>query len=330
MNPPTTAASDVLLTDRAASSNPVCEAALRSVTACPPHEGRRRGGLTAHQRGVGGAWSDRVVEHTTSADGTRIAFEELGSGRPIILTAGALSTAASLRPLAASFANAGWRGICWDRRGRGGSGDTEPYAPEREVEDLRAVIDAVAGDAVVFGHSGGAVLALLAAGSGVPMTDLFISEPVLRFGENEPPADLADRLQALVDDGQPEEAVLTFQRENVCLSERQLKQLQDSTDFALMVDLAQTTVYDTKLIASVSTPTPAMLHSGVPSTILRGEPGRADLRYRLPAARHDGAGRSTCRRTRIAQPRPRSDGHRPRDAQALALKVGALATQVFR
>ena len=189
-----------------------------------------------------------------------------------MLTAGALSTAASTRPLAEAFAAAGWRGVCWDRRGRGASGDTAPYAPEREIEDLHAVIIAVGGDAVVFGHSGGAVLTLLAAGSGVPMSHLFASEPVLRFGEDEPPADLADRLQVLVDDHRPEEAVLTFQRENVRLGEAELEQLAASDAFAAMVDLAQTAVYDTTLIAVASTPSPAVIHSGVRLTVLRGEP----------------------------------------------------------
>lgn len=214
----------------------------------------------------------RRMPDTISADGTRIAIQEHGTGRPIILTAGALSTAASMRPLAASFADAGWRGVCWDRRGRGESGDTRYYAPEREIEDLHSVVDAVGGDAVVFGHSGGAVLAFLAAGAGVPMTDLFLSEPVLRFGEGEPPADLADRLQVLVDGGRPDQAVLTFQRENVRLSEQQIEQLADSPDFAPMVDLAQTTVYDTRLIAQASTPTREMLDIDVPTTIMRGEP----------------------------------------------------------
>ena len=51
------------------------------------------------------------MPHTTSADGTRIAFEEHGTGRPIILTAGALSTEARMQPLAAGFAEAKWRGV---------------------------------------------------------------------------------------------------------------------------------------------------------------------------------------------------------------------------
>lgn len=190
----------------------------------------------------------------------------------MIVVGGALSRAAGGRPLAEAFAAAGLQGVCWDRRGRGDSGDTAPYAPEREVEDLRAVVDAVGGDAVVFGHSAGAVLVLLSAGAGVPMTHLFVSEPVLRFGEDEPPADLADRLQTLVDEGQLAEAVLAFQRENVRLTEPQIEELVKEPGFNGLVPLAQTTVYDTQLIASVSTPTAAMLGTDIPTTILRGEP----------------------------------------------------------
>ena len=212
------------------------------------------------------------MDHATSADGTRIAYHQIGSGRPVVIVTGALSTAASARPLAEAFAAAGLQGVCWDRRGRGDSGDTAPYAPEREVEDLQAVIEAVGGDAVVLGHSAGAVLSLAAAGAGVPMTHLFVSEPPLRFGADEPPAGLAERLQTLVDEGRRAEAVLAFQRENVRLPEPIIEQLRNSPEFAAMVPLAQTTVYDTLLIVAVSTPTPAILGTDVPTTILHGVP----------------------------------------------------------
>ena len=66
--------------------------------------------------------------------------------------------------------------VIWDRFGRGLSGDTAPYAPEREVEDLRSVVDAAGGYAVILRALLGAVLALLAAGAGVPMTRLFVFE----------------------------------------------------------------------------------------------------------------------------------------------------------
>jgi pimeloyl-ACP methyl ester carboxylesterase len=216
--------------------------------------------------------TDQPTQYAVSADGTRIAYQRLGSGRPVVFVGGALSTAKAAGPLAAAFAEAGLQGVAYDRRGRGDSGDTAPYAPKREAEDLRAVIEAVGGAAVVLGHSSGAVLALFAAAEGVPMTHLFLSEPPLRFGQNEPPGDLADRLQALVDQGRNEEAVLLFLRENVGMPEPAIEQLRASPAFAGMVPLAQSTVYDTRLVAAVSTPTAAMLGVDVPTTLLRGDP----------------------------------------------------------
>ena len=104
------------------------------------------------------------------------------------------------------------------------------------------------------------------------MTHLFLSEPPLRFGQNEPRTDLADRLQVLVDQGRNEEAVLLFLREDVGMSEPAIEQLRTSPAFAALVPLAQTTVYDNRLVASVSTPTATMLGVDVPTTLLRGDP----------------------------------------------------------
>jgi pimeloyl-ACP methyl ester carboxylesterase len=216
--------------------------------------------------------TDQPTQYAESADGTRVAYRRFGSGRPVVFVSGALSTAKAAGPLAAALAEAGLQGVTYDRRGRGDSGDTAPYAPEREAEDLRAVIDAVDGAAVVLGHSSGAVVSLFAAAEGVPMTHLFLSEPPLRFGHNEPPADLADRLQVLVDQGRNEEAVLLFLREDVGMPEPAIEQLHTSPAFADLVPLAQTTVYDNRLVASLSTPTPAMLGVDVPTTLLRGDP----------------------------------------------------------
>jgi pimeloyl-ACP methyl ester carboxylesterase len=216
--------------------------------------------------------TDSPTGHAESADGTRVAYYAIGSGQPVVIVSGALATAAAARPLASALADAGLQGISYDRRGRGHSGDTAPYAPEREVDDLGAVID-VAGDAVaVFGHSSGAVLSLLGASRGLAMRHLFLSEPPLRFGQDEPPADLANRLQALVDKGEQDEAVVLFLRENVGLPEPAIQGLRSSPEFGDLVPLAQTVVYDSQLVASVSMPTPSMLDVDVPTTVLRGEP----------------------------------------------------------
>jgi pimeloyl-ACP methyl ester carboxylesterase len=212
------------------------------------------------------------VELVESSDGTRIALQRVGAGAPVVVVGGAFSTAEAGAPLAAALAEVGFEGVTVDRRARGGSGDTTPYGPAREVEDLAAVIEHLGGSAVVLGHSSGAVLALLAAGLGVPIPHLFLSEPPFRFGVEETAADLPERLQALVDAGEPEEAVVLFQREGVGLPDAVIEGIRASPMFAGLVRLAQSTVYDATLTAEVSTPTPAMTGVGMPVTILRGEP----------------------------------------------------------
>lgn len=212
------------------------------------------------------------MPHIESADGTRIAFQAMGEGAPVVIVGGAFSTSEAGAPLAVALAKAGFQGVTYDRRARGGSGDTAPYSAAREAEDLRAVIDAVGGRAAVLGHSSGAVLALFAAAQGVPTTHLFLSEPPFRFGDHEPAADLPERLQKLVDEGRPEEAVTAFQREAVGLPEQVIEQIRASPVFAALVPLAQSVIYDATLTRAVSTPTPAMLGVKAPVTILRGDP----------------------------------------------------------
>lgn len=212
------------------------------------------------------------MERTRSADGTTIAFDRVGDGDPVVIVGGAFSTAEAGAPLAAALAALGLAGVTLDRRARGGSGDTRPYAPAKEAEDLTAVIEAVGGRAHVLGHSSGAVLALFAAGEGAPVSGLFLSEPPFRFGVDEVAPDLPERLQAAVDGGRPEDAVTLFQREGVGLPDAVVAGIRASPVFAGLVPLAQSTVYDALLTAELETPTPAMTGVGIPVTILRGEP----------------------------------------------------------
>jgi alpha-beta hydrolase superfamily lysophospholipase len=95
----------------------------------------------------------------TSRDGTTIAFDRSGDGPPIVLVCGQSTDRSSNAPLAALLAEH-FAVFNYDRRGRGDSGDTLPYAVEREVEDLGAVIGEAGGSASVFGVSSGAALAL--------------------------------------------------------------------------------------------------------------------------------------------------------------------------
>jgi alpha-beta hydrolase superfamily lysophospholipase len=120
---------------------------------------------------------ERPMSVVKSADGTVIAFERLGgAGDPVIVVGGALCSREQLRPLAEAL-SARCTVINYDRRGRGESGDTAPYAVEREVEDIAALIAEVGGVAAVYGHSSGAALVLHAAVHGLPMTKIVLHEP---------------------------------------------------------------------------------------------------------------------------------------------------------
>src|SRR5438128_6164070 len=94
------------------------------------------------------------MNDVASKDGTTIAFDRSGAGRPVILVGGALSDRSAAVPLAAILAPR-FTVFAYDRRGRGDSGDTPPYAVVREVEDLDALIAEAGGSVCVFGHSSG-------------------------------------------------------------------------------------------------------------------------------------------------------------------------------
>src|SRR5713101_8462910 len=94
-----------------------------------------------------------------SKDGTRIAFDRSGEGPALVLVTAALTTRSDAASLAASLSPY-FTVYNYDRRGRGDSGDTPPYAVEREVEDIEVMIDHVGGPAFLYGHSSGGCLVL--------------------------------------------------------------------------------------------------------------------------------------------------------------------------
>src|SRR6266540_5689115 len=133
---------------------------------------------------------------TVSADGTKIAYDKTGQGPALILVAGAfqdrLAMGAYAEPLSKHFTV-----YNYDRRGRGESGDTQPYAVQREIEDIDALIQEAGGSAFVFGGSSGGVLTLDAAAHGSNITKLAIYEPpfVVDDSRDPIPADMVDQLK---------------------------------------------------------------------------------------------------------------------------------------
>ncbi|WP_026877810.1 alpha/beta fold hydrolase [Jiangella gansuensis] len=138
----------------------------------------------------------------TSADGTTIAYSRVGSGPPLVLVDGALCYRdfGPMKQLAEALAGS-FTVYYYDRRGRGESGDTAPYAVEREVEDLEALIAAAGSEVVVYGCSSGAALALETAkrpDSGVTRLALY-ELPAITDDTHAPwPPDLLERTDQLV------------------------------------------------------------------------------------------------------------------------------------
>ena len=158
------------------------------------------------------------MKTVTSKDGTTIAYDQAGTGPLLVLVDGALNSRSfGLNgPLAPILADR-FTVVTYDRRGRGDSGDTQPYAVQREIEDLAAVIDVVGGPAYVYGISSGAGLALEAA-SAVPtkVAKLALYEPSFVVDGTRPPvpADAVEQVTDLLARNRRGAAVKLFLRED--------------------------------------------------------------------------------------------------------------------
>ncbi|HEX4340767.1 MAG TPA: alpha/beta hydrolase [Polyangiaceae bacterium] len=118
------------------------------------------------------------TERVVSRDGTVIAYERAGQGPPVVLVVGALCSRTLGPGVTLSPALAGeFTVFTYDRRGRGESDEKKPYDVAREIDDLAALLGVAGGDAYIFGHSSGAVLALQAAARGLPIAKLALYEP---------------------------------------------------------------------------------------------------------------------------------------------------------
>jgi pimeloyl-ACP methyl ester carboxylesterase len=182
-----------------------------------------------------------------SKDGTAISYTQQGAGPALVLVDGALCCRAQgpmpevAEQLAGSFTV-----HTYDRRGRGESGDTPPYAVDREIEDLAAVIGAAGGAAYVYGSSSGAALALRAAQAGVAIEKLVAFEPpYVVDGSRKPvPATWVEDLRAL----EPGAAVKYFMGKGVGLPGFMVAMMQLMPAWKGLKALAHTLPYDAAVV----------------------------------------------------------------------------------
>ena len=184
----------------------------------------------------------------TSADGTRIAYETAGSGPPVILIGGAFNDRRSRiagTPMAALMADAGFSAITFDRRGRGDSGDTLPYAVEREIDDLKALAAAAGGPVALFGHSSGGALALEAAAAGLPVTAIAVYEPAFSMDDAAEAESVAFTagLAGLIDAGSNGDAAAFFM-EGIGMPAEMVAGMRQGPQWPPLEKLAPTLRYD--------------------------------------------------------------------------------------
>lgn len=225
--------------------------------------------------------------HTvTSKDGTRIAYDQTGQGPALILVGGAFSHRKFQGMVQlASLLSESFTVYNYDRRGRGDSGDNRQYAIEREIEDIRALIDAAGGSAFVWGLSSGAVLALEAARSGAPISMLALHEPPFIVDERDrkAPDHFVDRLRDLIENNRRSAAVRYFMTQGMGVPSFVvvLMRLMPSV-WSNLTALAHTTLYDAIMLEGYSAgkPLPAERWSEVrmQTLVLEGPESPLSLR----------------------------------------------------
>ena len=215
------------------------------------------------------------IETVRSADGTPIVAEVYGdSGPAIVLVGGALNDRRTFIPLAKWLAD-GFTVATYDRRGRGDSGDVLPWAVDRELEDLAAIVELVGGSAYALGVSTGAVFAAEAAARGVPISGLLLIEPPFIIDDTRSvPLDLAARLQELVAQGRYGDATELFLITAVEMPAEVVAPLRTAPLWKDLEALAPTLAYDTLMMGDFTIPDHWATAITVPALVIDGGESR--------------------------------------------------------
>jgi pimeloyl-ACP methyl ester carboxylesterase len=211
------------------------------------------------------------MEYAISADGTRIAYDRRGSGPAVVLIGGGPTDRQSEAPLAELLAP-DFTVYNFDRRGRGDSEDPQPYVSEREFDDIAAVIAAAGGSAMAFGTSGGALVALLAAARGLPITRLALWEPpyILDGARLPLPADYRDRMWELREQGRGGDMLAFFLIDGVGMPAEMVAGMQAAPFWEQMGAGASCLAYDAELLGDLSMPRDLLKAVGVPALVIDG------------------------------------------------------------
>ena len=220
------------------------------------------------------------MQKITSKDGTEIAYDKVGHGPVVIFVLGALNSRKSGATLAKLLAPH-FTVINYDRRGRGDSTDATAYAPQREVEDIAALIDAVGKPVYLYGHSSGAAIALQASvelRKEVRRLAIYEAPYALDNGARKAAKEYYRELKKLLATGRSGDAVALFIK-SVGVSDKQLQALKRMPMWRGLEKLAPTLAYDSKVLGEGHTlPTALLSRVTTPTLVMHGGKGAPSLR----------------------------------------------------
>jgi pimeloyl-ACP methyl ester carboxylesterase len=216
-------------------------------------------------------------QSVTSKDGTPIAYWHSGQGPPLVLVHGTAADHGRWAPVLPAFEE--HFTICAvDRRGRGGSGDSEDYAIEREFEDISAVVDSVGEPTILLGHSYGALCALEAALLTTNVRKLVLYEPGIEVaGEQIYPQEVIEQLEALLEVGDRDGVVVTFMREVAGLPPETVESMRSQPTWQALVSAAHTIPRELRAGKAYSLDAERFGDLGVPTLLLSGGESAAAL-----------------------------------------------------
>jgi pimeloyl-ACP methyl ester carboxylesterase len=216
------------------------------------------------------------MTRVTSKDGTIIAYDRSGNGPPVIIVNGAFGHRDYYgdRELATELSKQ-FTVTIYDRRGRGESTDTQPYAVEREIEDIEALIDASGGQAYLYGVSSGAALALKAAGRlGNKVTKLAMFEPPYGTGDaadREEFARVTQQTNELLAAGNRGDAVALFMAD--MMAPEELEHFRKSEEWQTLEAVAPTLAYDYAVLGDGAAPVAVASGVSIPTLVMNGSEG---------------------------------------------------------
>jgi pimeloyl-ACP methyl ester carboxylesterase len=211
--------------------------------------------------------------HVTSKDGTSIAYDRQGSGPAVILVGGGLDDGSENAPLATELAKH-LTVYNYARRGRGDSGDTLPYALEREIEDIEALIAEAGGSAHLFGVSSGGALALEAAAAGLAIDRLAVYEAPYTIGvaASQRWQEYVEQLGPALAEGRRGDALELFMR-LAGSSEEDIARAKNSPMWPGLEALAHTLAYDAACVGNGQPPTARLAKIKQSTLVATGEAG---------------------------------------------------------